>query len=79
MKVCVGRAAQPRKEQITAQRLSTGKCVNRTDTEAFFFFFFYFSDVRDNVPKKKKKRREQLKAAKPETQLLLFLCEKGTV
>lgn len=73
MKVCVGRAAQPRKERITAQRLSTGKCVNRTDTEAFFF---YFSDVRDNVPKK---RREQLKAAKPETQLLLFLCEKGSV
>lgn len=42
-----------------------------TDSKAFFYNF----DVQGNV----QNRREQFKAAKQETQLLLFLSETGTV
>lgn len=51
MRVCVGRADHPRKEQIAIKRQSTEKCVNRTETEAFF----YNSDVRDNVPERRER------------------------
>lgn len=69
-RVCVGSAESPEKNRSVI-RQSAGKCVNGTDSKVFFYNF----DVQDNV----QNRREQLRAAKRETWLLLFLSEKGTV